>query len=139
MMSSRICKFLVLIALLGANSSASLGQQVITVERSKVLAQLGSVIWKTTPQQIPVKQGVGDSVVVRHDGATAMRLHFKVKTPTTLPTWMIEILNSDESVLATYTPAAGETSFWTTEVRGPEVKVRVISVQLVGPEQVQVD
>lgn len=138
-MSSKIFQALLIVALLATGSFDGRAQQVITVERSKVLAQLGSVIWKPTPQEIPVRQGVGDLVEVRQDGAAAMRLHFKVKTPTAMPTWMVEILDRDQHVIASYTPAALETSFWTTEVTGDRVQVRVISVQPGGPEQVQVD
>jgi V8-like Glu-specific endopeptidase len=137
-MPSRICRCLFAVVILGAHSLAGFGQQVITVERSKVLAQLGTVTW-ITPLQIPVRQGVGEAIVVKREGATAMRVHFRVKTPSPIPSWMIEILGSNERVLATYTPAAGETSFWSPDVPGPEVKVRVISVQLPSPEQVQVD
>jgi len=138
-MSSKIFQLLVIVVLLVTNSFALAAQQVITVERSKVLAQVGSVIWKATPQEIPVRQGVGELVEVEHDGATAMRLHFKVKTPTAMPIWMIEILDRDERVIAAYTPAALETSFWTTEITGDRVQVRVISVQPNAPEQVQLD
>ncbi len=129
---------LALVTALACRTPAA-AQDLITVEREQVLTSFGSVIWKT-PRPLPVRHGVGNTVEVGHDGATSLRLHFKVGTAAAASTWAVEILSlNGEDTLWTYTPAAGEDSFWSRDVRGPRVKVRVISTQADSPLQVSVD
>ena len=119
-------------------ASSIRAQEVSTVERTKILATYGSVVWKTTPMELPIKQGVGDAIEVEQPGATTLRLHFNAVPSVPLQTWLVELLSPSDAVLSSYSPRSGENSFWSGEVRGPKVKVRVISTHG-GPQRLVID
>jgi V8-like Glu-specific endopeptidase len=104
-----------------------------------VLSSFGSVISKNPPISIPVSQGDGNSVEIEQNGATSLRLHFNAMPAATDATWRVEIRSPGDALLWVYTPVAGESTFWSNEVRGPRVKVRVISTQPQSPQQISVD
>lgn len=117
----------------------AVAQEVVVFEGEQVSASYGSVAWKTPPLSVPVKYGVGETIDVNQPSSVGLRLHFKAQPAPADPTWMVEILSINDAVLWTYTPSPGEVSFWSAEVRGPRVRVRVVNTLADSPLSVAVD
>lgn len=141
-MKNKSIRLTILSVVLLATAPAALAQDAITIERDKVLANYGKVIWKPTPLPIQVGKGVG--VVGKQDvtqsNTQTLRLHFKVLAAPQAPTWALSVTDTAGGVVWTYSPASkNETDFWSDEVPGNLATVEVFSTVEENPLQLVVD
>lgn len=141
-MNRKLIRLSILSALLLARPAAAPAQGPVLIERDKVLASYGKVVWKTAPLSIAVGKGVG--LVGRQDvtqsNTQSMRLHFKVLASTQEPTWALSVTDLAGREVWTYSPASrSESEFWSGEVPGNLATVSVFSTAEENPLQLIVD
>lgn len=122
---------LILISTAGSSTSV-LGQEPTGIERSKILATRGRVVWKAL-QAMEVPSGdKGQTVSVRSSdfgepAAPGMRLHVSVETKDSEKCWLVHLMKNGKVASSHSFDTEGSNSFWSSEIRGNEIAVRAIN------------
>lgn len=92
----------------------------LRIERERTLAIHGKVVQRSFPL-FPTQPGVGRVFVqpITHNGATGLRLLFRITAGTPAPSWAIRVLDGQGSVAWTYSAAAtAGPEFWSIGDQG---------------------